>query len=205
MGSARRLLRLDTPARRLSRRGRADIERSGMLSVAGRRGSARRRTRGASLSMAGPVPAAPDKVMITASIMLSSIMTALDSTIANVALPHMQGSLSASADQITWVLTSYIVSAAIMTPLSGWLARVFSIRIYLLTNAILFLVFSAACALAQDLPQMIALRAVQGFTGGGLIPMAFTLIITLLLLPPVFYFVFDTLLEVQLPGGTLWY
>jgi DHA2 family multidrug resistance protein len=64
--------------------------------------------------------------------------------------------------------------------LSGWLAQVFSIRIYLLTNAILFLVFSAACAFAQDLPQMIALRAVQGFTGGVLIPMAYTLIITLL-------------------------
>jgi DHA2 family multidrug resistance protein len=65
-------------------------------------------------------------------------------------------------------------------PLSGWLAQVFSVRIYLLTNAVLFLVLSAACALAQDLPQMIALRAVQGFTGGVLIPMAFTLIITLL-------------------------
>src|SRR3979411_247434 len=65
-------------------------------------------------------------------------------------------------------------------PLSGWLAQVFSIRIYLLTNASLFMVFSAACALAQDLPQMIVLRAVQGFTGGVLIPMAFTLIITLL-------------------------
>jgi DHA2 family multidrug resistance protein len=64
--------------------------------------------------------------------------------------------------------------------LSGWLAQVFSIRIYLLTNAILFLVFSAACAMAQDLPQMIALRALQGFSGGVLIPMAFTLIITLL-------------------------
>ena len=64
--------------------------------------------------------------------------------------------------------------------MSGWLAQVFSIRIYLLTNAALFLVFSAACALAQDLPQMIVLRALQGFTGGVLIPMAFTLIITLL-------------------------
>jgi MFS transporter, DHA2 family, multidrug resistance protein len=65
-------------------------------------------------------------------------------------------------------------------PLSGWLAQVFSIRIYLLTNAVLFLALSAACALAQDLPQMIVLRAIQGFTGGVLIPMAFTLIITLL-------------------------
>jgi DHA2 family multidrug resistance protein len=68
----------------------------------------------------------------------------------------------------------------VVIPLSGWLAQVFSVRLYLLTNAVLFLVFSAACALAQDLPQMVALRAVQGFTGGVLIPMAFTLIITLL-------------------------
>jgi DHA2 family multidrug resistance protein len=68
----------------------------------------------------------------------------------------------------------------VVIPLSGWLAQVFSIRIYLLTNAVFFLVFSAACALAQDLPQMIVLRAVQGFTGGVLIPLAFTLIITLL-------------------------
>jgi MFS transporter, DHA2 family, multidrug resistance protein len=68
----------------------------------------------------------------------------------------------------------------VVIPLTGWLAQVFSVRLYLLTNAILFLVFSAACAFAQDLPQMIALRAVQGFSGGVLIPLAFTLIITLL-------------------------
>ena len=68
----------------------------------------------------------------------------------------------------------------VVIPLSGWLAQVFSIRIYLLVNASLFMVFSAACALAQNLPQMIVLRAVQGFSGGVLIPMAFTLIITLL-------------------------
>src|SRR5947209_16883575 len=76
--------------------------------------------------------------------------------------------------------TSYLVAEIVVIPLSGWLAQVFSIRIYLLTNAVLFLALSAACALAQDLPQMIVLRAIQGFTGGVLIPMAFTLIITLL-------------------------
>src|SRR6202035_2525787 len=75
---------------------------------------------------------------------------------------------------------SYLIAEIIVIPLSGWLAQVFSIRVYLLTNAVLFLVFSAACALAQDLPQMIVLRALQGFAGGVLIPMAFTLIITLL-------------------------
>jgi len=63
-----------------------------------------------------------NRVPITVSLMLATVMNSLDTTIANVALPHMQGSLSASQDQITWVLTSYIIAAAIMTPLSGWLS-----------------------------------------------------------------------------------
>src|SRR5262249_24747634 len=86
----------------------------------------------------------------------------------------------AGIDDGGWISTSYLIGEIVVIPLSGWLAQVFSIRIYLLTNAVLFLAFSAACALAQDLPQMIALRAVQGFTGGVLIRLAFTLIITLL-------------------------
>src|SRR5439155_12107771 len=76
--------------------------------------------------------------------------------------------------------TSYLVAEIVVIPLSAWLDQVFSIRKYLQTNAVLFLLLSVACAFAQDLPQMIVLRAVQGFTGGVLIPMAFTLIITLL-------------------------
>src|SRR5258705_13548689 len=71
---------------------------------------------------------------ITISIMLATVMNSLDTTIANVALPHMQGSVSASPEQITWVLTSYIVSAAIMTPLSGWLAdRIGRKRMFLIS------------------------------------------------------------------------
>jgi len=70
-----------------------------------------------------------NRPMITVSVMLATIIQALDTTIANVALPHMQGSLSASQDQITWVLTSYIVAAAIATPLTGWLCDRFSRRI----------------------------------------------------------------------------
>ena len=68
---------------------------------------------------------APRRAMITISVMLASIMQALDNTIANVALPHIQGSLSATQDQMTWVLTSYIIAAAVMTPLTGWLASRF--------------------------------------------------------------------------------
>ena len=72
-------------------------------------------------------PPAVNRAAITISIMLATIMQAIDTTIANVALPHIQGSLSAAQDQITWILTSYIVAAAIMTPLTGWLAGAFGI------------------------------------------------------------------------------
>jgi DHA2 family multidrug resistance protein len=76
-----------------------------------------------------PQEGAPiNRTMITISIMLATIIQALDGTIANVALPHMQGSLSASSDQITWVLTSFIVAAAIATPLNGWLVDRFGLK-----------------------------------------------------------------------------
>lgn len=111
---------------------------------------------------------------------LGAFMAVLNIQIVNASLANIQGGIGAGIDDGGWISTSYLIAEIVVIPLSGWLAQVFSIRIYLLTNAILFLVFSAACALAQTLPQMIALRAVQGFTGGVLIPLAFTLIITLL-------------------------
>lgn len=111
---------------------------------------------------------------------LGAFMAVLNIQIVNASLADIQGAIGAGVDDGGWISTSYLIAEIVVIPLSGWLAQVFSIRIYLLTNAILFLLLSAACALAQDLPQMIVLRAVQGFTGGVLIPMAFTLIITLL-------------------------
>ncbi|MGY4500656.1 DHA2 family multidrug resistance protein [Bradyrhizobium sp. GM24.11] len=111
---------------------------------------------------------------------LGAFMAVLNIQIVNASLADIQGAIGAGIDDGGWISTSYLIAEIVVIPLSGWLAQVFSIRIYLLTNAILFLLLSAACALAQDLPQMIVLRAVQGFTGGVLIPMAFTLIITLL-------------------------
>ncbi len=111
---------------------------------------------------------------------LGAFMAVLNIQIVNASLADVQGAIGAGIDDGGWISTSYLIAEIVVIPLSGWLAQVFSIRIYLLTNAILFLILSAACALAQDLPQMIVLRAVQGFTGGVLIPMAFTLIITLL-------------------------
>ncbi len=104
--------------------------------------------------------------------MLASIMQALDNTIANVALPRIQGSLSATQDQMTWVLTSYIIAAAIMTPLSGWLAgQVGRKRVFLL-SVVGFTVASALCGLAQSLPEIVLARLFQGLCGAALIPMS---------------------------------
>src|SRR5438874_166347 len=111
---------------------------------------------------------------------LGAFMAVLNIQIVNASLADIQGAIGAGVDEGGWISTSYLIAEIVVIPLSGWLAQVFSVRIYLLTNAVLFLLLSIACALAQNLPQMIALRAAQGFTGGVLIPMAFTLIITLL-------------------------
>jgi DHA2 family multidrug resistance protein len=109
---------------------------------------------------------------ITISVMLATVMNSLDTTIANVALPHMQGSLSASSDQITWVLTSYIVSAAIMTPLSGWLAdRVGRKKIFLLSIGG-FTIASMLCGIATSLPEIVFFRLLQGVAGAALIPLS---------------------------------
>jgi DHA2 family multidrug resistance protein len=134
-----------------------------------------------------PTAAAPAAPAVSAKTWLAVIgatlgafMAVLNIQIVNASLADIQGGIGAGIDDGGWISTSYLIAEIVVIPLSGWLAQVFSVRIYLLTNALLFLVFSAACALAQNLPQMIVLRAVQGFTGGVLIPMAFTLIITLL-------------------------
>jgi DHA2 family multidrug resistance protein len=111
---------------------------------------------------------------------LGAFMAVLNIQIVNASLADIQGAIGAGIDDGGWISTSYLIAEIVVIPLSGWLAQVFSVRIYLLTNAVLFLVRSMACAFAQTLPQMIVLRAIQGFTGGVLIPMAFTLIITLL-------------------------
>jgi MFS transporter, DHA2 family, multidrug resistance protein len=132
-------------------------------------------------------PAAPASSVVSArtwvavlGATLGAFMAVLNIQIVNASLADIQGAIGAGIDDGGWISTSYLIAEIVVIPLSGWLAQVFSVRLYLLTNAVLFLLLSAACALAQDLPQMIALRAVQGFTGGVLIPMAFTLIITLL-------------------------
>ncbi|HET8613798.1 MAG TPA: MFS transporter, partial [Sphingomonas sp.] len=117
----------------------------------------------------------PDPItrrFITAAVMAATVMNSLDATIANVALPHMEGSVSASADEITWVLTSYIVAAAIMTPLTGWLAGQFGRKRLILWSIVGFTVASALCGLATGLTELVGFRFLQGMFGAALVPMS---------------------------------
>jgi DHA2 family multidrug resistance protein len=113
-----------------------------------------------------------NRPMITLSIMLATIMQTLDSTIANVALPHMQGSLSASQDQIAWVLTAYIVAAAIATPLTGWMVDRFGQKNIFLVSIGGFTVASMLCGLSNSLPEIVAARLLQGVFGAALVPLS---------------------------------
>lgn len=110
--------------------------------------------------------------LVTVSIMLASIMQALDNTIANVALPRMQGSLSATQDQMAWVLTSYIIAAAIMTPLTGWLASRFGRKKVFMISIVGFTIASVLCGIAQSLPEMVLFRLLQGIGGAALVPLS---------------------------------
>ena len=123
------------------------------------------------VAQAGDIDA-PRRTLITVSVMLASIMSALDTTIANVALPRIQGSVSATQDQMAWVLTSYIVAAAIMTPLSGWLAGQVGRKKVFLYSVAGFTVASMLCGVAQSLPQIVLARLIQGLFGAALIPLS---------------------------------
>ncbi len=104
--------------------------------------------------------------------MLATFMQGVDTTIANVALPHMQGSMSASQDQIAWVVTSYIVAAAIMTPLTGWLAGRFGIKYVFFVSVAGFTMASALCGAATSLAQIVLFRLLQGVCGAALVPLS---------------------------------
>ncbi|MDC7784456.1 DHA2 family efflux MFS transporter permease subunit [Rhodoplanes sp. TEM] len=116
--------------------------------------------------------AVPHRGAVTACIVLAVVMQALDTTIANVALPYIQGSVAASQDQINWVLTSYIVAAAIMTPPSGWLAGRFGRKRVLLVSVAGFTVASMLCGTAQSLTEIVGYRVLQGMFGAALVPLA---------------------------------
>ena len=119
----------------------------------------------------------PHRGLITASIMLGTIMQVLDTTIANVALPSMTGDLGASQDTINWVLTSYIVAAAIMTPVTGWLSDRFGRKQLFLVSLVGFVIFSMACGLAGSLTSMVAFRLMQGVFGAAIVPLSQTFLL----------------------------
>ena len=114
---------------------------------------------------------------ITGALMLATLMNTLDGTIANVALPHIQGSISAAQDQITWVLTSYIVAAAIMTPLSGWLSLRIGRKRMFLMSITGFTVASMLCGIATSLPEIVVFRLLQGIAGASMIPLSQTVML----------------------------
>lgn len=113
-----------------------------------------------------------NRIPIMGALILATLMYTLDSTIANVALPHMQGSLSASQDQATWVLTSYILATAVMTPLSGWLSQKIGLKRMLVFSVIAFTAASMLCGVANTVPEIVAYRILQGIAGASLIPLS---------------------------------
>src|SRR5580704_14135378 len=114
----------------------------------------------------------PHRLIITLCTVGATLMQALDQTIANVALPYMQGSLSASFDEITWILTSYITASAIMTAPVGWLAARHGRKVLYVSSILGFTITSMLCGAAQSLGQIVVFRVLQGVFGAALVPLS---------------------------------
>src|ERR1700760_3737002 len=110
--------------------------------------------------------------LITLTVMMAVFMEVLDTSIANIALPHIAGGLSATPEEATWVLTSYLVSNAIILPMTGWLGNYFGRKRVLISCIVMFTIASALCGLAWDLPTLVIARILQGFGGGAMVPIA---------------------------------
>jgi len=113
----------------------------------------------------------PHRGLTTATVICACVMQGLDTTIVNVCLPHIQGSMSASQDQISWILTSYIVASAIMMPLTGWFAGQFGVKYIFLVSVVGFTITSALCGAATSLNQLVIYRVLQGICSAGLVPL----------------------------------
>src|SRR5271167_4620683 len=132
----------------------------------------------ASLEKAGGTPSppaltesrAPHKWLVAMAVMLGATLEVLDTSIVNVSLPHMQGSFSASRDEVTWILTSYIVANGIMIPLTGWISARFGRKRYFLLSVVVFVIASGLCGAAHTLVQMVIFRLIQGAAGAAMIP-----------------------------------
>src|SRR5215211_4552482 len=110
--------------------------------------------------------------IVAISVMFGTFMEVLDTTVVNVSLPHIAGNLSATIDESTWVLTSYLVANAIILPLTGWLARYFGRKRLLMASVGGFTVASLLCGLAPNLPMLVLFRLLQGATGGAMQPLS---------------------------------
>ncbi|MDE2451317.1 MAG: DHA2 family efflux MFS transporter permease subunit [Gammaproteobacteria bacterium] len=124
-------------------------------------------------------PSTPNRGGITLCVMLATLMQSLDTTIANVALPHMQGSLAASQDQIDWVLTSYIVAAAIATPLTGFLTARLGLKQLFIASVVGFTVASMLCGMATSVTEIVLFRWLQGLFGAALVPLSQTVLLNI--------------------------
>ncbi|HEY7888122.1 MAG TPA: DHA2 family efflux MFS transporter permease subunit [Steroidobacteraceae bacterium] len=124
-------------------------------------------------------PSTPNRGGITLCVMLATLMQSLDTTIANVALPHMQGSLAASQDEINWVLTSYIVAAAIATPLTGFLTARFGLKRLFIISVVGFTIASMLCGMAESVTEIVLFRWLQGLFGAALVPLSQTVLLNI--------------------------
>ncbi|HEY5290656.1 MAG TPA: DHA2 family efflux MFS transporter permease subunit, partial [Caulobacteraceae bacterium] len=120
-----------------------------------------------------------NRIPITIALMLATVMNSLDTTIANVALPHIQGSVGASPDQIAWVLTSYLIATAIMTPLSGWLSVKLGRKLLFAISIAGFTAASMLCGIANSLGELVIFRLLQGLFGASLVPLSQAVILDL--------------------------
>jgi DHA2 family multidrug resistance protein len=135
-------------------------------------------SRAASSSVADPNRASVTTWIAVLAAMIGSFMAILNIQITNASLLNIEGGIGTGVDNGSWISTSYLIGEIVVIPLTDYLSRVFSFRRYMLASAALFAAFSVACAFTHDLPSMIAMRGLQGFAGGVLIPMAFTLVLT---------------------------
>src|SRR6478672_13402848 len=127
------------------------------------------------MASTAPAPALPtgtERLMITLAVMSATLIQVLDTTIVNVALPHMAGELGATTDQISWVLTSYLVSSAIVMPLTGYFSETVGRKRFLLICITGFVAASALCGIAQSLVQIVGFRLLQGVFGAALVPLS---------------------------------
>ncbi|HEY8039911.1 MAG TPA: MFS transporter, partial [Polyangiaceae bacterium] len=122
------------------------------------------------LARSGSEPVAVNKWLVTVSIGFGSLMASIDSSIVNVALPHIRGAVGATIEEITWVSTAYIIATVLVMPLTGFLGALFGQKRVYLASLVVFVVGSMLCGVARSLPALVAYRAMQGLGGGALQP-----------------------------------